>query len=166
MKFIIDKMMQTDWEQVIKIYEQGIKTGIATFQTTIPSWEEWNNMYLKQCRLVARSGDKILGWVALISVSKRAHYHGVAELSIYIGNEYKGMGVGKALLEALIKSSEKEGFWSLQAVVIDGNLGSVKLHESCGFRQIGYREKMAIMPHTGKWLNVILMERRSEIIGI
>ena len=132
----------------------------------MPSWEEWDNMYLNQCRLVARSGDKILGWVALMSVSKRAHYHGVAELSIYIGNEYRGMGVGKALLEALIKESEKEGFWSLQAVVIDGNAGSVKLHESCGFRQIGYREKMGKMPHTGKWLNVILMERRSQVIGV
>lgn len=165
MNFTIDKMTRLDWNQVIKIYEQGISTGKATFQTSIPSWEQWDNMYLNPCRLVARRGNEILGWVALMSISKRPHYHGVAELSIYIGNEYRGLGVGKALLESLIKESEENGFWSLQAVVIDGNHGSVKLHESCGFRQIGFREKMGKMPHTGEWLNVVLMERRSPIVG-
>lgn len=166
MNFIIDKMTPNDWEQIVKIYEDGIRTRMATFQTIIPTWEQWNHMYLDKCRLVARYNNEILGWVALIPASARSHYHGVAELSIYVSNKFKGLGVGKALLQALIKESEKEGFWSLQSVVIEGNIGSIKLHESCGFRKIGYREKVAKMPHSGEWLNVILMERRSPIVGI
>ncbi len=164
MDFIIDNMKETDWQQVSTIYLAGIKTGIATFQNDVPTWEDWNRGHNTNCRFVARSGDKILGWVAISPVSSRCVYAGVAEVSIYIGEEYKGMGVGTALLNNLIDQSEKEGYWTLQSGIIKENIPSRQLHKKCGFREIGYRERVGKMKN-GKWHDVILVEHRSKNIG-
>lgn len=164
MKYIIENMKETDWQQVSDIYLAGIKTELATFQSEVPTWEEWDKGHLTTCRFVARAGEKILGWVALSAVSSRCVYAGVAENSIYIREEYKGMGVGTSLLNYLIQQSEKEGFWTLQAGIIKDNIPSRMLHKKCGFREIGYRERPGKM-NNGKWHDVILMERRSKIVG-
>ncbi|HEY8893083.1 MAG TPA: GNAT family N-acetyltransferase [Clostridium sp.] len=165
MDYKIDKMIQSDWEQVANIYFEGIKTGIATFQTKIPTWENWNNNHITSCRLVVRLGDNILGWCALSPTSSRCVYGGVVEVSIYISEKYKGQGIGTVLLTNLIKLSEENGFWTLHSGIIRENASSISLHEKCGFRQIGIREKIAKM-NNDKWLDVILMERRSKIVGI
>jgi len=165
MNYQINEMAKADWEQVAKIYSEGIKTGIATFQSSIPSWEQWNSSHIVPCRLVACLGDNILGWCALSPTSSRCVYEGVAEVSIYICEKYKGQGIGTALLTNLIKLSEENGFWTLQSGIISKNDASILLHEKCGFKKVGIREKIAKM-NNGKWLDIILMECRSKIVGI
>jgi phosphinothricin acetyltransferase len=165
MNYIIDKMKETDWPQVSEIYLAGIKTEIATFQSSVPTWEEWHKEHITTCRFVARDGEEILGWVALSPVSSRCVYAGVAELSIYINEKHKGIGVGTSLLNYLIEQSEKEGFWTLQSGIIRENISSQMLHKKCGFREIGYRERVGKM-NNGKWHDVIIMERRSKVVGI
>lgn len=164
MNYIIDNMKESDWTQVSMIYLSGIKTEIATFQSDIPTWEEWDKNHIASCRFVAREGDKILGWTALSAVSSRCVYAGVAEVSIYISENHRGMGVGTALLNNMIKRSEEMGIWTLQAGIIKENNPSRMLHKKCGFREIGYRERPGKMSN-GKWHDVILMERRSKIVG-
>ncbi|MBC8061836.1 MAG: GNAT family N-acetyltransferase [Clostridiaceae bacterium] len=161
MNYRIDKMTELDWEEVSCIYLEGINTGKATFQTEVPSWEDWDKGHVSSCRLVARLGDVVLGWGALSPTSSRCVYEGVAEVSVYIGEKYRGQGLGKILLENLIKQSEENGFWTLQSGIISENISSIALHESCGFRVLGIREKIAKM-NTGKWHDVVLMERRSK----
>jgi phosphinothricin acetyltransferase len=165
MNYKIDEMTQKDWEGVAKIYLEGINTGKATFQTEIPSWEAWNNGHINSCRLVARLDDQVLGWGALSPTSSRCVYAGVAEVSIYISEEHRGQGVGKAILEALVKVSEEKGFWTLQSGIIRENTASIGLHNSCGFRKIGIRERVGKMSN-GQWHDVVLMERRSNTVGI
>lgn len=165
MEYKIEEMMDLDWEQVANIYRQGIKTGIATFQTEVPTYENWNNSHISSCRLVARSGDNVLGWGVLSPTSSRSVYAGVAEVSLYIGAEYKGQGIGKVLLTELIKVSEENGFWTLQSGIIRENIWSIALHKKCGFREIGIREKVGKM-NNENWLDVVLMERRSSVVGI
>lgn len=133
MDYKIDKMIQSDWEQVSNIYFEGIKTGIATFQTKIPTWEYWNNSHIASCRLVVRSGNILLGWCALSPTSSRCVYAGVAEVSIYINEKYKGQGIGTVLLTNLIRLSEENGFWTLYCGIIKENAASISLHEKCGF---------------------------------
>ena len=165
LKYEICEMKQADWDQVANIYLEGIKTEIATFQTEVPTFEEFDNSHISSCRLVARLDDSILGWGVLSATSSRCAYAGVAEVSIYIGNEYKGQGVGTVLLRELIKVSEKDGFWTLQSGIMRQNLWSIALHKKCGFREIGIREKVAKI-NDEDWLDVVLMERRSKKIGI
>lgn len=165
MDYKIEEMTKGDWEDVARIYLEGINTGKATFQSEIPSWEAWDNDHIKSCRLVARSRGKVLGWAALSPTSSRCVYAGVAEVSIYIGNEYRGQGIGSAILTNLIKLSEENGFWTLQSGIIRENTVSIALHKLCGFREIGIREKVGKMSN-GTWHDVVLMERRSKIVGI
>ena len=165
MNYKIDEMTKSDWEQVSQIYLEGINTGKATFQSEVPTWENWNNGHVSSCRLVVRSGNNVLGWGALSPTSSRCVYAGVAEVSIYIGEKYRGQGLGKVLLEHLIKLSEENGFWTLQSGIIRENTSSIVLHEKCGFRELGIREKVAKM-NNGKWHDVVLMERRSKLVGI
>lgn len=165
MDYKIEEMTHKDWDGVAKIYLEGINTGKATFQTEIPSWDDWNNGHIKTCRLVARLGDKVLGWGALSPTSSRCVYAGVAEVSIYIGEEHRGQGVGKSILETLVKMSEENGFWTLQSGIIKENIESIELHKSCGFREIGVRERLGKMSN-GEWHDVVLMECRSKKVGI
>jgi L-amino acid N-acyltransferase YncA len=159
------EMKQSDWKQVADIYLEGIKTGLATFAAEVPTFEDWDNSHVSSYRLVARSGDNVLGWAALSPTSSRCVYAGVAEVSIYIGEKYKGQGVGTALLTSLIKASEENGFWTLQSGIIRENLASIELHRNCGFREVGIREKVGKM-NNKDWLDVVLMERRSKTVGI
>ena len=160
----IEEMKESDLEEVLKIYLEGINTGIATFQTSIPTFKDWNNGHIKSCRLVAKSNEKTLGFAVLSSTSSRCVYSGVAEVSIYIGENYRGLGIGKALLTDLIKLSEENDIWTLQSGIIIENVSSIELHKKCGFREIGIREKVAKMDN-GVWHDTVLVERRSKLIG-
>src|SRR5262249_14073285 len=163
MEFGITPFTAADWPQVRTIYLEGIATGEATFETEAPSWEQWDSNHLLFARLAARSGDTILGWAALSAVSKRKVYAGVAEVTVYVGARYRGIGVGSALLQALIADSERQGIWTLQGATFPENVASLRLQESCGFRIVGRRERIGCM--NGKWRDTILMERRSSLPG-
>ena len=148
------------WPAVSKIYTEGIKTKMATFETTCPSWEEWDLHHHKFCRFVICEENNVIGWTALLPVSKRMVYKGVAEVSIYISSESQGKGVGKLLMLHLLNEVEKFGIYTLQCSLFPENQISRALHSACGFREIGYREKVA--KSGNEWRNTILMERRSK----
>ena len=136
MNIQVIKMLPQHWQDVARIYAEGIATGNATFQKDIPSWKEWNSSHLQNCRFLALNTEGVvLGWAALTPVSGRCVYAGVAEVSVYVTPQYSGHGVGKILMNALIESSETDGLWTLQAGIFPENIGSVRLHESVGFRQ-------------------------------
>lgn len=158
-------MSEQDWPEVSKIYKQGIDTGKATFQTCIPDYSDWDASHIKECRFVAIDNNKIAGWVALSKVSSRCVYGGVAEVSIYIAQSSRGKSVGKSLLNHLVSESEKCGFWMLQSGIMEDNAASLALHDKCGFRKVGLREKIG-KDCNGKWRSTVLMERRSKIAGI
>lgn len=156
-------MSADHWPQVKAIYESGIATGNATFQTTAPEWDEWDRAHVKTCRLAAIENSQVIGWAALTAVSGRCVYAGVGEVSVYIHPEARGKNVGTQLLQALITESEVNGFWTLQAGIFPENTASIKVHEKCGFRLVGRREKIGQM--NGLWRDTLLLERRSLITG-
>jgi phosphinothricin acetyltransferase len=160
MEYVIDQMSASDWEQVRAIYLEGIRSGDSTFETDAPAWEQWDEAHLRVARLVARDGERVLGWAALSPVSKRRVYRGVAELTVYVGESARGRGLGRALLEALIAESERNGIWTLQASIFPENVASVALHRRCGFREVGRRERIGMM--NGRWRDTLLFERRSQ----
>jgi phosphinothricin acetyltransferase len=162
--FEIGELGEQHWQQVCAIYAEGMATGLATFETVVPSWECWDAGHLSCCRLIAHDGETIKGWAALSAVSARSVYAGVAEVSVYVGERYRGEGVGRALLEALVDDSEQNGIWMLQAAIFALNGASVALHARCGFRVVGRRERIARLH--GRWLDTILMERRSRVVGV
>ncbi|MCI1265040.1 MAG: GNAT family N-acetyltransferase [Saprospiraceae bacterium] len=164
MKIIFRPMKAADWTNVAEIYRQGIETGNATFQQEIPTWDDWNNGHIKSCRIVAEIDNEIVGWAALTAVSGRCVYAGVAEVSVYISNNYRGQKIGTKLLDKLIAESENEKLWTLQAGIFPENIASLKIHEDLGFRKIGHREKIGKM--NGIWRDTVLLERRSKVIGI
>ena len=153
-----------DWTSVSKIYAEGIATGIATFETEIPSWSVWDTKYLKNCRLVAEINNEVVGFAVLSQVSMRTVYKGVAEVTVYVGNSQRGNGIGKLLLQELILESEKHRFWTLQASIFSKNIASIALHKGCGFRLIGTREKIG--QHKGIWYDNNIFERRSKKVGL
>ncbi|MES3018726.1 MAG: N-acetyltransferase family protein [Bacteroidota bacterium] len=153
-----------DWEEVRRIYLEGIATGNATFQTSAPEWGEWDSAHLANLRYVITQGGDIAGWVALSPVSSRCVYGGVAEVSIYISERFRGLNMGFQLLSHLITESEKQNIWTIQAGIFPENTSSIKLHEKAGFRTIGYREKVG--KQHGVWRDVNLMERRSNVAGV
>jgi phosphinothricin acetyltransferase len=162
----IRAMKRGDWERVRAIYEQGIATGLATFESASPAWDEWDQEHLAACRLVAEAEDTqdVMGWAALSPVSDRCAYGGVAEVSVYVDETSHGRGVGSSLLRRLIGESEAEGFWTLQAGVFPENEASVRVHEKQGFRVVGVREKLGKLG--GEWRDVLLLERRSTRVGV
>jgi phosphinothricin acetyltransferase len=162
--YSIRKMTEQDWPAVRTIYEEGIATGNATFETEAPSGEDWDTTHLKECRLVAAEGERVTGWAALSRVSGRCVYAGVAEVSIYIAAEERGRGIGKSLLQTLIPESEQSGIWTLQAGIFPENEASIALHRECGFRMIGRRERLGQM--NGWWRDVLMFERRSLLTGV
>jgi L-amino acid N-acyltransferase YncA len=165
------------WPAVREIYRQGIATGNATFETDVPEWEKWDSSHRKDCRLVAleRFAEDsaelvvplekltVLGWAALSPVSIRRVYAGVAEVSVYVSTAARGRGVGKALLQALVRESEANGIWTLQAGIFPENAASISLHKFCGFREVGVRHHIGQL--RGVWRDVFLLERRSSTVG-
>ncbi len=164
MSLALEPMKASDWEEVRAIYADGIATGMATFETEPPDWESWNADHLSACRLVAVEAGQILGWAGLSPVSDRCAYAGVAEVSIYVRADRRGRGVGNALLKALVAASERAGIWTLQAGMFGDNAASIALHEACGFRAVGVRERLGKLD--GVWRDVLLMERRSDVTGM
>jgi L-amino acid N-acyltransferase YncA len=160
---LIEKMRSNDWEEVIAIYLEGIATGHATFQKEAPSWEEWDLGHNAECRIVARAEGDVVGWAALSPVSSRSVYAGVGEVSVYVGQEHIGKGIGSLLLKSLIEISEQNGFWTLQSSIFPENAGSLGLHKKHGFREMGRRERIGKMD--GVWRYTILLERRSRVVG-
>lgn len=164
MDIIIEAMRPEDWEAVRAIYEAGIATKNATFETTVPVWEQWDAAHLKDCRLVARVNGVVVGWAALSPVSSRCVYAGVAEVSVYVVESAWEQGIGKSLLNALVAESERCGLWTLEAGIFPENTSSIALHRSCGFRVVGYRERIGQMD--GVWRDTLLLERRSMVVGV
>lgn len=158
------EMNPKDWPKVSSIYQQGIDTGIATLETEVQSWNDWDEGHLSKCRLVACIEDEVVGWAALSPVSDRCVYGGVAEISIYIAEQDREKGIGKQLLESLVQRSEKQGIWTLQAGIFPENKASISVHKTCGFRVVGIREKLGKLK--GEWKDVMLLERRSEAVGM
>ena len=161
--FHIAQMKHTDWPAVSQIYQEGIETNMATFEQDVPEWDLWDQHHVKSCRLVAKQGEKIMGWAALSAVSSRCVYGGVAEVSVYIAKEARGDRIGELLLSRLITESEEQGYWTLQSGIFPENVASIRLHEKLGFRKIGFRERIGQLK--GVWKDNILMEKRSKKIG-
>jgi L-amino acid N-acyltransferase YncA len=155
----IEPLRPDDWPAVQAIYQAGIATGNATFETAVPAWEAWDAAHLPDHRLVARDDGRVLAWAALAPVSDRCAYAGVAEDSIYVAPGAQGQGVGRRLLAALVASAERAGIWTVQTGVFPENRASVRLHQACGFRVVGVRERLGHLD--GRWRDVLLLERRS-----
>jgi L-amino acid N-acyltransferase YncA len=155
----IRRMGPGDWPHVAAIYAAGIATRNATFETEVPSFEEWDAAHLPEHRFVATDGDRVVGWIALTGYSDRCCYGGVADLSVYVDPSAQGRGVGRALLEHLVDDTEGSGIWTLQAGVFPENAASLALHRRCGFRVVGTRERIGRLD--GVWRDVVLLERRS-----
>ena len=161
----IAQMVDGDWPAVARIYAAGIATGAATFEREVPSYERWRAARVEEPCLVARDdGGGVLGWAALSPVSARRVYRGVGAVSIYVDPAHARRGIGRALLLALIEGSERAGFWTLQAGIFPENEASIAVHQSCGFRLVGTHERIGRM-RDGSWRDVMLYERRSEIVG-
>jgi L-amino acid N-acyltransferase YncA len=159
------EMTKDHYPEVKRIYLEGIATGQATFQSDAPEWEEWNKAHLAHSRIISLDDqDHITGWAALTPVSGRCVYAGVAEVSVYVSEKFRGKGIGSILLKELILRSEQNTIWTLQAGIFPENVPSMQLHQNNGFRIIGTREKIGQM--NGKWRDTVLLERRSITTGI
>ncbi len=155
-------LRKEDFRAVSNIYAEGVATGIATFETEIPDWPTWDEKYIDSCRIVASIHTNVIGFAVLSQVSKRNVYMGVAEVSVYVSDQQKGRGVGEILLNELIKESEANGFWTLQAGIFSENIASINLHQKCGFRIVGIRKEIGKL--NGKWYDNHVLERRSKNI--
>ena len=165
MNYEIREMQPSDGEKVIEIFQEGIDGGNATFEQNVPTWEAWDNKFFKICRFVLEDeNENIVGWAALQPISNRDCFKGVAEVSIYLKNEFLGKGLGKMLLRKLILDSEEHEFWTLQSGIFPENEASINVHLNLGFRNVGTRERIGQM--NGVWRDVILLERRSAVVGI
>lgn len=164
MKHIIRPAAECDWPQIKQIYEAGMASGLATFETEAPGYKKWSDDETTACRLVIESEQHILGFCKLSRVSQRPVYSGVGEVSIYIAPEQYGKGIGQQMMQALIRASEQEGFWTLEAKIFPENTASIHLHLKNGFREVGFRERIG--KRDGIWRDNILLERRSKVNGI
>jgi phosphinothricin acetyltransferase len=156
-------LRRDDWPEVSRIYEEGIATGNATFETDVPSWAAWDAAHLANHRFVAEHEDRVAGWIALLPVSPRRCYAGVAEISAYVAENARGQGVGRDLLATAIESSERGGIWTLQTGVFPENAPSLGLLRRFGFRVLGTQERIGRLH--GVWRDVVLLERRSEVVA-
>ena len=161
---VVEPMAPDDWEEVRRIFLEGVATGDATFETRAPDWDAWNAAHLPDARLVARDSGRVVGWAALSPVSARVVYAGVAEVSVYVETGARRQGIGKSLLAELIRRSERSGIWTLQAGIFPENEASIALHRHCGFRPVGIREALGRL--AGTWRDVMLLERRSDKVGV
>jgi L-amino acid N-acyltransferase YncA len=160
----IRPMSAEDASAILAIYAEGIEDGLATFETRCPTWQEWHEAHIEECRLVAEDDGTVLGWAALSPVSRRKCYRGVAEVTFYVARSARGRGVGSALLEALVEASEEAGFWTLQAATFEENTASLLVQDRCGFRVVGTRERIGQLD--GRWRTTVLTERRSQVVGV
>lgn len=158
---MIREMNRNDWERVSEIYLQGIEKGTATFQTKCPSYEEWDKGHISSCRFVYEDEEKVVGWAAISPTSSRCAYKGCVEMSVYIDKDFQGRKIGTALVHKLVSEVQKQGYWSIFSAVISSNTASIALHKKCGFREIGYRERIA-QDRFGNWQNTTLFELRLE----
>ena len=147
-----------DYPAVADVFAEGISTGRATFETRVPTWEEWDAEHLPEHRFVAELDGEVAGWVAVVPYSRRAVYRGVGEESVYVAERTRGRGVGRSLLEAVIESARNGGLWTLQAGIFPDNVASLELHGRLGFREVGVRERIGQLD--GAWRDVILLELR------
>jgi phosphinothricin acetyltransferase len=150
------------WPEVARIYAGGIATGNATFETEVPTWESWDSSHLDEHRFVALLDGEVVGWVAVTPVSDRCVYGGVVENSVYVASSVRGRGVGRLLLERLIASTEAAGIWTIQTGIFPENEASLRVHERVGFEVVGRRKRLGKL--NGVWRDVLLLERRSEIV--
>jgi L-amino acid N-acyltransferase YncA len=157
-------MAASDAARVLAVFAEGIEDGQATFETVCPAWADWDAAHLPECRFVGLYDDRVVGWAALNPVSKRECYRGVAEVSVYVGREARGKGLGRRLLETLVEASEQAGFWTLQGSTFEDNAASLALQRACGFRVVGRRERIA--RRHGQWKSTIFTERRSGKAGV
>ena len=155
-------LTEDDWTAVADIYWDGMRDGLATFETEVPSWATWDAAHLPDHRLVAELDGDVVGWAALSPASTRRCYAGVAENSVYVARDARGRGIGRALLEALIAGAEATGIWTIQTSIFPENRASLAVHERCGFRVVGVRERIA--KRDGVWRDTLFLERRSEVI--
>lgn len=163
MGVVVEKLLAEHWPGVRAVYLEGVATGHATFETEAPEWGRWDAAHLPFARLVTLEGERVAGFAALGRVSAREVYRGVAEVSVYVGREFRGGGVGRALLSALVEESERGGVWTLQAGIFPENEASLRLHRACGFREVGRRERIGKLQ--GRWRDTLLLERRSRTVG-
>lgn len=158
---MIREMLDSDWKRIEEIYAQGIESGKATFNTSCPSFEEWDSSHFKKCRYVYEIEGRVVGWVALSPVSSREAYKGVGEVSIYVDNAFQHKGVGSGLLKHLVENASQNGFWSILSVIFEENIPSIEMTKKCGFRYIGYRERIS-KDKFGRWLNTVMLEKRLD----
>jgi L-amino acid N-acyltransferase YncA len=156
----IAELLHEHWPGIARVYEEGIATGNATFETEVPTWEAWDSSHLAEHRLVALRGGEVVGWAAVVPVSDRCVYGGVVENSVYIAEHARGQGVGQRLLEELIASTEAAGIWTIQTGIFPENEASIRLHERVGFEVVGRRKRLGKLH--GQWRDVLLLERRSD----
>jgi L-amino acid N-acyltransferase YncA len=163
----VEPMEPRDWPTVHRIYAEGIATGDATLEREAPDWDHFDRSHRRDCRLVARRrpGGPVVGWVALTAYSARRVYSGVAWESVYVAADERGHGIGRTLLDALVPASERAGFWTLLAGIMAENAASLALHERCGFERVGVMRRMG-RDGVGRWRDVVIMARRSEVVGI
>ena len=152
-----------DWRVVAEIYWDGMRDGLATFETEVPAWADWDAGHLEHHRLVAEILGEVVGFAALAPISSRRCYAGVAENSVYVARGARGLGIGRALLETLIAAAEEAGIWTIQTSIFPENRASLALHERCGFRVVGLRERIA--KRDGVWRDTLFLERRSEVVA-
>ncbi len=164
MGLIIRQMTPSDWPHVKEIYVEGIKSKNATFETKAPAYEKWMETAHPECHLIAEEGNQVQAWAKVLYTSARSVYAGVGEVSIYVHPRAKGKGIGKLLLNELIKVSEQQGFWTLKAVIFPENEASIQLHKKCGFREVGIHERMGKMD--GIWRDNVVLEKRSQSVGV
>jgi len=158
----VRELRPDDWPAVRAIYEEGIRGGDATFETDPPSWKTWDAAH-PELRLVAEQEGELVGWAALSPASPRRCYRGVGEVSVYVAEDARGAGLARALLDQLVERSEQAGYWTLTAGVFPENEPSIRLHKACGFREVGIRERLGELH--GVWRDVVLLERRSTLVG-
>jgi phosphinothricin acetyltransferase len=155
---LVRRLTEANWPEVARIYAEGLETRVATFETDVPSWDAWDATHLPEPRLVAELGGGVVGWIAVSPVSRRPAYRGVVEHSVYVDARTRGRGVGRALLDALVRAAPACGIWTIQTSIIDANEASLRLHEAAGFRLVGRRERIARLD--GVWLDTLLLELR------
>jgi L-amino acid N-acyltransferase YncA len=158
-------MSRDDWPVVREIYREGIESGHATFETSVPEWDGWDGARHPACRIVAEGAGEVLGFAALSPTSARPVYAGVCEVMVYVAADSRGSGVGTALVAALVCAAEEEGIWTLQATTFPENAASIRAHRRAGFREVGRHERIGRF-HDGRWRDTVLLERRSDVVGL